>query len=63
MQVAFGLIPTPRTNFQKIEEDRGQKKEGRRGDCFPHSLPATEYLQWGIVTLDPNPSPEAFLVQ
>jgi hypothetical protein len=45
----------------KKAEGRRRKAEGgnSQGDCFPQSLPATEYLQWRIVTLDPNPSPEA----
>jgi hypothetical protein len=45
----------------KKAEGRRRKAEGGsvRGIVSPQSLPATQYLQWRIVTLDPNPSPEA----
>jgi hypothetical protein len=47
--------------YLKKAEGRKRKAEGGsvRGIVSPQSLPATQYLQWGIVTLDPNPSPEA----
>jgi hypothetical protein len=46
-----------------LKKAKGRKRKAEGGSVrrivSPQSLPATEYLQWGIVTLEPNPSPEA----
>ncbi|HEY9638020.1 MAG TPA: hypothetical protein V6D14_31800 [Coleofasciculaceae cyanobacterium] len=49
--------------MKKAEGRRRKAEEGSvRGIVSPQLLLATEYLQWGILTLAPYPSPEAFLV-
>jgi hypothetical protein len=55
-EVVYGI-------FALLKKAEGRKRKAERGSVrgivSPQSRPATEYLQWGIVTIDPNPSPEA----